>query len=1398
MLSNKVLELQLQQNSRQDQPILTNLTSTIEPTKSQHEIPIDQKPPPYRSSIERASFLSLLHFFFGVKLIRKVNALKNRTLTIQDLEPIGETESCEHLEKLFTKYYKEYSKKYPKKRRVMTFTLLRIFKKNVWIQAIWQFLFAIGRLMVAYFVYLIIYALKSYSSPVDDCYLAMIGFSLCSILAFYANNQWNFNASYMVNQMQSGILGMLFRKISKLGPHSVNALNLGKLINVTANDLNNLDRIAFVVSLLIAPLVIGAAVGLLWYFWGASSWVGIGYLIFVWIIQWSFAYPTTKYRRGKSGILDERIRMLEESIGAIRLVKMYGWEWNCINAVEKIRAEEIKKLKTFNFMDSVPRAFTFSSHWIAAFLIYVTYTAIEGHIDPSKTFATILILTLLRQSVEINIFNCFLMFIEMKLLFTRTMSIMDLPEVSLATDKKPKPLNPENSIEFQEFSAFWEDIEDPPENAKKQQKEGAQSQEEEEEVESERPPILSNINLQIKKGSLTMVVGKVGSGKSSLLLSITNEIPSYAGIVRCQGSYAYVGQNPILFYGPLRDSVVFGRAYDEDLFWRVLDVCCLTEDVRKLPDKEMSEIGERGIILTGSQRTRLVLARALYREVDIYLLDDPLIGIDVKLAKKVFRNAIMGYLKEKTVVVVTHRYRFLHYADKVVLIDKGEIVAEGAYHELKQHEIFGGCDHRQEAHEVDIPTITTIPPEIPPDVRTMRKRSTMMRKMSIYQRDDEEETMLPSPQASANELAPPELDEGLFVEEEKLDDGRVTYKGYYNYFKAMFTKWNFLPLIILFIGAESIAWLFLVMVGKWARGEYSNTAGMIVVGCLSALGLILNLLKFPLYYNATLNVSHRFHNYMARGMFLSSFKFFDKNSLGRIISRFSNEIGILDKFLIGSLLDVLEGLSLFLNYLFTLWILEPWILVSAAIGVICYVIVYFWGRRTFNQTRGLELITRAPLYSLFLIEVEGLTIIRARKQTEDMIKTFYRQVDDHSRANIAYMVSVRLMSFLIGYAVELIVIGTFCVFIPVDNTPLSRGYFINIVTLLPTTMQWILQSFIVLNLMMSSVARIFTFCENRSSKGLLAARRQPTIRETKDEWPETGEIELKNVNMRYTNKSERFLKDLSLKIESGEKVAVICGSRGGVSHITALLLRMFEIDKVEGEESFVKIDGRNIKYVDYDRLRKAVLVIPQNLYMIGIFSGTIRKNLDPWDQHLDEEIWKALEEVELKEYVEGLKGKLNTKVGKGVSVFSVGQKNLLSIARAILRGGKIIIQDETTTHVDIKTNHIVQKNIERLYKDCTLITITHRLDDIAKYDKVLLIENGEKIEFDEPYRLLVVEIGDTEITNKKGAFASLVKSLGTEMQELFIQRSMKHYYKKHGSEMKKEEDVADAEEKEGL
>ena len=1340
------------ENSRQTQPLTTTSTP-------HHEIPISQNPPPHRSNIERANFFSLLHFLFGLKLIRKVHSIKGRPLKIQDLEPIGETECCENLEKSFTKYYKGYSKKYPKKRRVMTWVLFKIFKKNILIQAFWQLLYALCRLMVAYFVYLIIYALRNYSNPTKDCYLAMIGYGLCSILAFYSINQYNFNSAYTVNRMRIGMLGMLFRKINKLGLHSVNVMNLGKLINVSANDLNNLDRITFVVSLLISPLVIGAALGLLWYFWGPSCLVGIGYMMFVWIIQWSFAYPTTSRRRAKSGFTDERIKMLEESIGAIRLVKMYGWEWNCINLVEKVRAKEINRIKTFNFMDSVSRAFTFSSHWMAAFLIYVTYTETEAHIIPAKIFSTILILTLLRQTIEIQIFNCFLFFIEIKLLFMRTMSIMDLPETPSVENVKPVPLNPENSIEFENFSAFW------------------QHKDENNTPEESYPAVLSNINLEIKKGSVNIIIGKVASGKSSLLLALTNEIPGTAGIIRYQGTYSYVAQNPILFYGPLKDSVIWGKAYDEDLFWRVLEVCCLSDDVKKLPEKEMSEIGERGIILSASQRTRLILARALYSEADIYLLDDPLIGLDAKLAKRVFRNAILGFLKDRTVLIITHRFYFLKYVDKVILVDSGKLVAEGTYRELKEKGIL--AENQFEFNETKVKDAVEVQAR-----RASRRRtiSSMRRMSSLYQREeDEDHENLPG---LRNELAGPGLDEGLFIEDERLDDGKVTWKIYGNYFKMMLTWFNFIPLGVLFVGAEAVSWLFFIMVGKWGRGEYSDTTGIIVVGCLCVGGLLLHLFKFLLYYNSTLNASHKFHNLMLRGVFFSSFKFFDKNSVGRIISRFCNDIGILDKFLISALLDVLEGFCLFFVYLVTLWVEEPYILIPAAIGAIVYFVVYFWCRKALKETRGLELTTRAPLYSLFLIEVEGLATMRARRQTEDVIKTFYRKADDHSRANISYLVSVRFMSFVINYIVELIVIATFCVFIPVKNTPLSRGYFINILTLLPTTMQWIFQNFIILSLIMSSVARVINFCENRGQKGLLKAKPQ----EDSDncDWPKSGDIEVQNVNMRYTNKSERFLKDLSFHINSGERVAVICGSRAGISHIVALLLKLFDIDECEqeGHEPFIKIDHVDLKDITCDNLRKAVLIIPQNSYIV---SGTIRTNLDPWDQHSDEEIWKALEQVKLKEYIEGLKEKLQTNLGKGLSVFSVGQKHLLAIARAILRGGKIIIQDEATTHVDLTTNNIVQKNLIRMYKDCTLITITQRLRDIVKYDKVLLIQNGEKVEFDEPYRLLVKEIGDTAITNERGAFAGLVRSLGSELSANFIKTCMKKYYKKHGLKM---EDVS--------
>lgn len=512
---------------------------------------------------------------------------------------------------------------------------------------------------------------------------------------------------------------------------------------------------------------------------------------------------------------------------------------------------------------------------------------------------------------------------------------------------------------------------------------------------------------------------------------------------------------------------------------------------------------------------------------------------------------------------------------------------------------------------------------------------------------------------------------------------------------------------------------------------------------------------------------------MLLGVFQSPTVFFDTNSTGKISTRFSGDMGSLDKFIVAAFLEVLEGFTLFWIFLIALWAFDPWILLPAGILAILYTLIFFWCKAALDQTVALEARTKGPLFTYFLTTIGALITIRSRNQTCNMMQTFFNKSNEYLKASTSYFVSIRLLTFWYDYVSELAIIVTFCFFIHAKGTEITSGLFVNLLMFLPSTLQFLLRIFVGFRLLMTNTARVVNYCEN--------FKRAPFDRVDDHKyraagWPQKGEIEYKNVYFKYSDKMDYTLQDLSAHIKPGEKIAVLGRARGGLSTFVHLLLRTFPIEEVEGRESYVKIDGVNTKDVGLHLLRESITVMPQTAYL---FSTTIRENLDPFGRYEDEKLWSVLEDVGLKGLVEGLKKKMDTRLSRGRAIFSTGQKHLLAIARGFLKDkNKIILEDEATARVDISTHFVVQNKIHEKFPKATVITKTTRLWTIADYDKVILMKNGVQLEFDEPYRLLVKNIGDLEITNLDSYFASQVLGMGCQIAKQFLLLAMEAYYKR--------------------
>ena len=428
-----------------------------------------------------------------------------------------------------------------------------------------------------------------------------------------------------------------------------------------------------------------------------------------------------------------------------------------------------------------------------------------------------------------------------------------------------------------------------------------------------------------------------------------------------------------------------------------------------------------------------------------------------------------------------------------------------------------------------------------------------------------------------------------------------------------------------------------------------------------------------------------------------------------------------------------------------------------------------------KQTKIADLNTKSPVYSLFSLTLSGIITIRSYDQVERFKEKFGKLFDLNLAANLAFCYNNQFLGLSIDLTYTLISVSTIALLVILSNGHDSSliGLTLSFILILNGMLQYNLRLLIQTKILMASTARVISYCKLKTE---LPLQNEGDAQLQQAGWPQRGVIEFKDVYMKYREDSEYVIRGLTFKVQPGEKIGCVGRTGAGKSSILQILFRMVEIDTSDRapQNSYIKIDGVNTISVGLHLLRNKISIIPQTPI---VFSGTIKKNLDLLDEYSDEEIWKALEEVNLKEYVEGLDGGLYADITNTASIFSVGQKQLVCLARAILKKSKIVVLDEATANVDSQTDNFIQEKILTKFKHCTVFTIAHRLSTIANYDKVLVLDKGTIAEFDAPYRLLVRQLGDDSITNKFGNFASMVEHTGPKAAQNIFSKAKKKFYK---------------------
>uniref|UniRef100_H3G9K9 Uncharacterized protein n=1 Tax=Phytophthora ramorum TaxID=164328 RepID=H3G9K9_PHYRM len=822
---------------------------------------------------------------------------------------------------------------------------------------------------------------------------------------------------------------------------------------------------------------------------------------------------------------------------------------------------------------------------------------------------------------------------------------------------------------------------------------------------------LEGINLQIDAGALVMVVGTVGSGKSSLLQALLGEMRVAAGHVEIHGEISYVSQEAWIRNATLRDNIIFESKFDSERYEKVLAASQLAVDLAALPSGDRTEIGERGINLSGGQKARVSVARALYRQSsDILLLDDPLSAVDPHVAHAIFEHCILGLAKHKTrVLVVNSHYDLLEHADKIVVVQNGRVAGEGSYENV----------------------VARFPELLSHGKSTVNVSAVGQSKQQTTRATEEQNH---TEIASSDGEGAHSKDQ--LVEKEDRVKGKVTGYIYKTYLDETGISAFVVALIV--VSGYSVSQGLLVLVNWWQAywadsipqqgldSSYSATwFGLWYFGFI-AFGAIATVCRSVIVMLLLLRSSKNLHDELFRRVLAAPVNtYFDVTPVGRILNRFSNDLDQMDSLLPQQWQNFVQNVSLSVGGFIVCALASYWIGLSYVPVVVALVVTGFYFKKTSREVKRLEGISRSPVYNLLGETLNGVQTIRAFKMETTFEGLNASAVDENASFFFIYWAAGRWLAVRLDTlsVVVIFVVSLYLVATKGQLGTLLSGISLVYALMLTSMVQSSVRDVDRTDNAMTSVERILHFREIPQEQDAI-----DSLAIDSSLWPSQGTITFDNLQLKYRPELPLVLRGVNMEIAGGEKVG-ICGRTGaGKSSLMIALFRICEFDA-----GAIRIDGVDVRQVKLRDLRRSLAIIPQDPVL---FSGPLRDNLDPFGEYSDAEVWAVLRQVHLADTVTSWGAGLQFTLSEKGDNLSVGQRQLLCIGRALLKNSKIVVLDEATANVDSATDNLIQGTIRETFADKTVLIIAHRINTIMHCNKIAVMDAGQVAEFGPPSELL--------------------------------------------------------------
>nr|XP_025975233.1 multidrug resistance-associated protein 4 isoform X3 [Dromaius novaehollandiae] len=1152
---------------------------------------------------------------------------------------------------------------------------------------------------------------------------------------------------------------MIYRKALRLSNTAMAKTTTGQIVNLLSNDVNKFDQVTIFLHFLWAgPIQAVAVTVLLWVEIGPSCLAGMAVLIILLPVQTCIGRLFSSLRSKTAAFTDVRIRTMNEVISGMKIIKMYAWEKSFAELVNGLRRKEIAMVMKSSYLRGLNLASFFVASKITVFMTFMAYVLLGNVISASRVFVAASLYGAVRLTVTLFFPAAVERVSEAVVSIRRIKNFLILDEVS---HFKPQ-LHSSNEnviLHVQDLTCYWD--------------------------KSLESPALQQLSFTVRRGELLAVIGPVGAGKSSLLSAVLGELPKEKGLINVSGRIAYVSQQPWVFSGTVRSNILFDKEYEKEKYEKVLKACALKKDMELLANGDLTVIGDRGATLSGGQKARVNLARAVYQDADIYLLDDPLSAVDAEVGRHLFEKCICQALHQKVSVLVTHQLQYLRAATQILILKDGKMVGKGTYSEFLRSGIdFASLLKKDE--EGEQPSVPGTPNPKTSRNRTFSESSVWSQDSSVHSQKD---GAVEQPHAE-NALAA--------MPEESRSEGKINFKVYRKYFTAGANYFVIFILLLFNILAQVAYVLQDWWLSYWANNQEKlnvTTNGnngtnetehldlnfyLEIYAGLTVATILFGIIRSLLVFQVLVNSGQTLHNKMFQSILKAPVLFFDRNPIGRILNRFSKDIGHLDDLLPLTFLDFVQTLLQIFGVVAVAVAVIPWILIPLIPLFILFVFLRRYFLDTSRDIKRLESTTRSPVFSHLSSSLQGLWTIRALKAEERFQKLFDAHQDLHSEAWFLFLTTSRWFAVRLDAicAIFVIVVAFGSLLLAKTLNAGQVGLALSYAITLMGTFQWgVRQSAEVENLMIS-VERVMEYTELEKEAAWETDKHPPP------EWPSQGMIAFENVNFTYSLDGPLVLRHLSVLIKPKEKqsllhtsesqtvgncplvsVGIVGRTGAGKSSLIAALFRLAE------PEGRIWIDKYLTSELGLHDLRKKISIIPQEPVL---FTATMRKNLDPFNEYTDEELWNVLEEVQLKEVVEDLPNKMETQLAESGSNFSVGQRQLVCLARAVLKKNQILIIDEATANVDPRTDEFIQKTIREKFAQCTVLTIAHRLNTIIDSDKIMVLDAGRLKEYGEPYILL---------QEKDGLFYKMAQQVGKTEAASLIETAKRVYFSKNYPEV---------------